>query len=418
MPETARRARRVRDIAAAALVLLACNEKDKDAASGAASSGAASAAALSAPSAAASSTAVASPLSIALRSKEPLVLSAVGGGIWVMDSSGRHMASATEGELQSQPAPSGLPEDLERMQSAGGRLPASIWLSAARKPEEGKKKGKTPFYRLTGSKLREIADDWQPLVLPWSKKRVLSLSTSSGRLKVKVLEPLTNKPLAEQPSAHVVDAECAKTLKLVEAAAFGDGAVVATGRCSLGTDKKPSFVALSWNAFVKGEAAKLPDPPAPPATSDSPVAKDDEPPADIGVPMSIIVLGTDQAESSKLRSRAIALYEPDVAEVVGGLEGSNEARLFDIKAPQSTIALPALDSPLVGYVKLSDGERWVATETSLFRQPVGGAWGEVPLPGPGKIGKIAGAGKTLWVSALDGSTGALYVLGSAKVLEW
>lgn len=344
------------------------------------------------------------------------MLSAVGGGIWVMDSSGRHMASATESDLQSQNAPAGLPEDLERMQYAGGRLPGSIWLSAARKPEEGKKKGKTPFYRLTGSKLREIADDWQPLVLPWSKKRVLSMSTSSGTLKVKVLEPLTNKPLAEQPSAHVVDAECGKTLKLVDAAAFEDGAVVAAGRCSMGPDKKPSFVALSWSAFVKGEGPKVPEPP--PATLDNPAGTVEEPPADVGVPMKIAVLGAGKDESARLKSRAIALSSPDVAEIVGGFDGSNEARLFELKSPNTTIALPTLDGPVVGYVRLSDGERWIATETSLFRQPVGVEWTAVALPAPAKIVKIAAAGKVLWVSALEGSTGLLLVHGAAKVVEW
>ncbi|NUP06411.1 MAG: hypothetical protein HOW73_10170 [Polyangiaceae bacterium] len=376
--------------------------------------------------------AAASPLTVALEAKDKLVLSSVGGGIVVLDESGKHIAHAKDGaDLEARAMPTGLPKDLSRIQYVGGRLPESLWLSVALEPEAKKKTGKTPFYRAT-SKLKEISEDWQPLVVPWSKKRTLAISTSSGRLKIKQIEPFTKTSPEDQPARYVPDVECGKSLKLAEATSLPSGEVVSVGRCSMGSDKKASYVLVRWPVAATPAAAPADTAAAAPKatpTASAEVVEATAPaagePADAkeedekkGAPMTLLTLGTD-----KLRHRALAVRSENEIYAAVGADAAGATNVVVVEKDKvSPVTLPTLDSPILDMAVTASGELWLVTANKAYRRPAQGTWAEVAPPAKTQLERVEAAGDTIWIAGQKGSgnaaKGVLLKLGAAKPIEW
>src|SRR6185503_1831505 len=116
------------------------------------------------------------------------------GGVWISDEPRAHVArSLGAGDLTVAPMPEGLPSGPGRILGVQGRLPSAIWLSYEKQKDNGKAES-SPLYRLGKDQFKLIADNWSPSMSAWSKNRILSASTSSGKLKIKVMEQSFPKP--------------------------------------------------------------------------------------------------------------------------------------------------------------------------------------------------------------------------------
>jgi hypothetical protein len=180
---------------AAALVLCAlgaaCGSKTENQSGSpiASAAGSASASASVAAKGAALPPAPPSPFSVALESKGALTFSGLLGGVWINDEARAHVARAPAGgELTAVSMPEGLPSGAGRILGASGKLPGPIWVSYEKLKDDGKAES-TPLYRLMKDQWKLVAEDWSPQISAWSKNRILSASTSSGKLKIKVLDP-------------------------------------------------------------------------------------------------------------------------------------------------------------------------------------------------------------------------------------
>ena len=342
---------------------------------------------------------------MAVTSDSPLVLVGVDGGVAVIDDKGQHLATAAAGKgLEERTAPTGLPSDLSRVLTVQGRLPDALWVTVSRAAEDGKKKGKTPFFRYNKGKLKQIADDWEPLVVPWSKKRILAMSTSSTRLKVKVLEPYAAKPPADQPSASILNEECAKSLKLAEAVAFGSGAVIAAGRCRMEPKGEPCYVAVRWAAGE--ETAVAPAPSAAPTPSADASSEAPSPEgsaavdAPVGVPMTVSIVARDKSQH-----RGIAVGSDDTAYLAASTGDGGEVFEVGSGAPKN-IDLPKLDGPLLAFAVTTSGERWIVTRTSAYKSTGGGAWISLPAPSAVSFTALRAAGTSVWISGAAGEGNA------------
>lgn len=398
--------------------LLACSSQGSDAAASASGSAAPSAA----PSASeAGAEASASPLSVVLEARAGLVLSSVEGGVVVAELDGKRLAIGRGGaDLEERAAPEGLPQGLAGVLRVSGRLPDSLWLSVALPPEGDRKKGKTPFFRMSGGKLKELADDWQPLVVPWSKRRTLSLSTSSGKLKIKVIEPFTKTAPPDQPSRYVPDEGCAKTLKLAEAVALPDGEVLAAGQCALGSSKKSGYVLVRWPALAAGSAAP---PPASPSASAS-AAPAEGPAAEgaaaeeddrSGAPMSLTPISEE-----RLRHRAIAARSADEIYLATTVEGGGASRVFKIEAGKAApIELPSLEAPLSDLALSEAGELWIVADSGAYRRAPGEGWSKLAPPAGVTLERVEASGAAVYLAGrkADGSH-VLLKLGPGKALAW
>jgi hypothetical protein len=185
-----------------------------------------------------------SPFAVVLESKGPITFSGLGGGVVVADEPRTTLATAVwGGELLSGPMPTGLPAE-GRIVRFSGRLPGSLWVIFE---EPGKSTPKNPFLRLERPKgaFKQYADDWKPHLAAWSRKRILAASTSSGKLKIKVVEPYQDKPMPDWPSSALNDETCAKSLKVETLAALTTGEVFASGTCKT-TDSSRRHVIVRW----------------------------------------------------------------------------------------------------------------------------------------------------------------------------
>lgn len=369
-----------------------------------------------------------SPLAIVVTSSIPIVLSKLEGGVWISDQVGKHMAIALDGkDIEERPAPTGLPDDLKRVQYVGGRAPATVWMSAATPPAEGKKVDTNPFYMLQSkaNAWKPITDDWQPLVVPWSKKRVLAMSTSSGKLKIKTLVPYSKTPLADQPSMKVPDAECAKSLKLTEAITVSDNFVLGVGRCKLGETKQPTYVALQWIKESEQLTETQPDPregSAPPTPTaeptsllvpEAPSAASPDAESDVGVRMTITPITTDRSQHRAIAAAAGVAYVASATE-------SGESRLFELTAGDipGAVELPKLEGPLLDVAATPNGDLYVVTKSAVWKR-VQKEWTSMPAPRGVELEHADAAGDVVWIAGARGAEGILMRLGDGSAtLKW
>lgn len=192
-----------------------------------------------------------SPFSVVVEAKGPIAFSGLSGGVAASDHQKTRWAFATEGaDLKGAPMPPGLPEGDARITRFAGKAPGSIWLNLEI-PGEDKKSFKHPLYRLDTKKneWKRFVEDWRPLLAGWSKGRILSASTSSGKLKVKVMEPYSAKPPEDAPSPRVDDEVCQKGLKVEALAPLPSGEVFMAGNC------KRRYVLVQWAQATDTPAA-------------------------------------------------------------------------------------------------------------------------------------------------------------------
>jgi len=326
-----------------------------------------------------------SPLSVVLESHTPITFSGLANGVVVADAARTKLATAVEGgELASNSMPTGLPADGEILRFAG-RLPSSVWV-LFEEPKVDKNPAKNPFFRWERSKgsFKSYADDWKPLLTAWTKNRILSVSTSSGKLKVKVLEPYTDKPSPDQPSAKLDDEACAKSLRIEAISALASGEVFAAGHCNASGSGRKTVV-VRW-AEPKGiqppavsasaSAGKTQDPPADAAdagTSDA-GAESAEP---IGLPGSVFVA---KDAPGSLKITGLVAQGPGDVWLLGTEEGG-AAKLYrldggDLKAQ----ALPNLGVPVRAIAGASDGTLWLVSERAIWKRFPPGEWEEIPPP--------------------------------------
>ncbi len=326
-----------------------------------------------------------SPLSVVLESKGQLLLSGLEGGILVTDVAHTRVGRAPAGgELSSEPMPEGLPAGAGQIVRVAGRSPAPVWLVYERLQEDGKVLD-DPLFRLGKEGLKKYADDWKPALAPWTKHRILAASTSSGKLKIKVIEPSLPAPPDNLPSVHLADASCEKTLRVETLAALPSGEVFAGGTCkpdtAAGAGASPvRYVVIRWTAAAPTRDAGALD-----------AGVDDRP----GLVDVLPGVAADLAHA--------VLHARSPADVwVGG------AKLFHFDgASWGAVALPARVTAVRGLAATADGKVWMATEHGLFRRPAAGAaWQEVPLPGGGTWEVLevvasakAGAADDVWVAA-------------------
>lgn len=189
-----------------------------------------------------------SAFSVTLESKAPIAFSGLTGGVWVGQAKPGHAAQAIgAGELEDKAMPAGLPEGEGRILGVSGRLPNAVWLSLEQPRTDGKTgPGPTPLYRLGKDGFKRFAEDWQPQIVAWSKNRLLSASTSSGRLKIKVIEPQLKDPPPDLPAARFGDEACAQSLKVKQLAALPGGEVFAAGNCSPEGVQGTRYVIVRW----------------------------------------------------------------------------------------------------------------------------------------------------------------------------
>ena len=327
-----------------------------------------------------------SPLSVVLESKGPLLLSGLEGGVLVTDVAHTHLARAgAGGELAAEPMPEGLPEGPGRILLAAGRAPAPVWLVYEKLREDGKVDA-NPLFRLGKEGLKKYADDWKPALAPWTKHRILAASTSSGKLKIKVIEPSLPGPPPDLPSAHLDDASCEHTLRIETLAALSSGEVLAAGTCkpdvAAGAGASPArYVVIRWSS---------PGAPAGAAAD----AGHLEPGGDGGVDERPGHVEVMPGLASDL-THAV-LHARSAGDVwVGG------SKLFHHDgASWGAVALPPAVAAVRGLAVTEDGTVWMATEHALWRRAGAGAWEDVPPPS--RAGDPAGAWEMLGVVALDG----------------
>lgn len=349
-----------------------------------------------------------SPFSVVIESAKPLVLGELGAGIAVTNTSQTLLATQIGGaELSLGPMPEGLPEqgNVIRFQ---GKLPGSVWLSFE-VPAEGKTPIKNPLFRLDTRKKswKKWTDDWKPLLTAWSNGRVLSMSTSSGKLKIKVVEPYRDKLEADWPSPRLGDEACEKSLRLEGLVASAAGDVYGAGFCKAGGSAR-KYILVHWPIVTAAPAASAssgpaPAPPpapsaeaiaAPPSASASAMPENDAPPADIadagapdagevavpdiGVHGEVLILPDAPAQ---IEHRDLApAGESDVWILAKNREGVAYFYRFDGKS----IVVEEGPKPLLGEAQsiavADDGAVWFVSTREIWKKAAAGAWEKVQPP--------------------------------------
>jgi hypothetical protein len=409
-----------------------------------------------------------SPFSVVLEAHAPPSFSGLEGGVWISDAARKQRAIATgAGDLVVSPMPEGLPGGTGSILRVTGRLPQPLWLSFETLKDDGKV-DKNPLLRLRKDSFAVIADDWKPLLVPWTKNRILAASTSSTKLKIKVVEPALPKPPDDLPSARLDDASCAKTLQIQKLTALPTGEVYVSGSCRHGSPKgELRAVVIRWAPRVDAPAASASvapgaAPPAPSAASASaavPPASASAaaspsalaPPADAGAPDRDA--GAEAADDEPIKV-------PGIIDLLPGVAGAGSHRGFQAFAPDdlylalveaeskgkpgaprllhfdgkawSAADLPATTQPLRGLSGTSDGTLWLITEHEIWKRPRGGSWEAVPpptraFPEPGPVWELSqvwGAGPgEVWITGRHSSSVAkrelvLRLKAPAATIRW
>lgn len=346
------------------------------------------------------------PLSVVLESRAPLVFAGLDNGVFIADAARTHLGRAAgDSELSDGPMPRGLPEGPGRILRAAGRMPVSVWLTYEKQKEDGKPES-NPVFRLSRDSWKQLADDWKPAIASWSKNRVLAASTSSGRLKIKVVEPSLPAPPDDLPSVHLADASCEKTLVVADLAALRTGEVFAVGTCKPDTAagagaSAKRYVAVRWPAVAAPDGGA---PPAHAATLDAgPGDAGAAEPASAGPPGLVDVL---PGVSVALAHEALYLRTAADAYVVG-LEDTGKppgvSRLYHFDGTTwGADALPAGAAVVRGLAGTADGALWLVTDHAIWRRASAAVAWEPVDPGPGAwetLGVSAVGGRDIWIAA-------------------
>jgi hypothetical protein len=329
----------------------------------------------------------ASAFSVVLEAQAPVAFSAVEGGVLVADAARSHLARAAgEDDLADGPMPSGLPTGAGRVLRAAGRMPNSLWLLFEKQRDDGKPES-NPLFRLSREGWKQLADDWKPAVAAWTKRRILAASTSSGRLKIKVIEPSLPEPPADLPSVHLTDASCEKTLALADLAALPTGEVLAAGTCKpdLGAGAGASakrYVIIRWPAPAGKDAGAPPTGDAGDGAIDA--GSSDAGAAEGGPPGVVDVMPGVSAELTHraLHARTASEIYAAASDATG--KGTT-SQLFRFDGGTWGVEpLPAGFGLVRGVAATADGVLWLAAEHAIFRRAAAGAaWEPAPLPGAG-----------------------------------
>jgi hypothetical protein len=378
-----------------------------------------------------------SPLSVVLSSRGPLVLSGLEGGVFVADVAHTHLARAsiggtggTGGELTAAPMPEGLPGG--RVLAAAGRLPSPVWLLYETPKDDGKGH-ENPLFRLGKEGWKKYADDWKPAIAAWTKHRILAASTSSGRLKVKVIEPSLATPPADLPSPRLDDASCEKTLHIEALATLASGEVLAAGSCKPDTAagagaSAARYVVIRWGAPGAGAAdAGAADAGAGDAGAGDAGAGEAVPEGPPGV-VEVI-----PGVSTHLQHEALYARAPGDVWAAAREPGGVASRLFHLDgATWGPVALPPGAAGVRALAGTSDGTLWMATARAVWRRDPAGAWSEVPPPerafqdggGAWEIQDLtAPDGRDVWIAARRTSASGprdlvLRTRPAADVVRW
>lgn len=328
----------------------------------------------------------ASLFSVVLESRAPIVFSGLEGGVTVVDASRARLARLTDGELRVTPMPAGLPQGAGRVVRIAGRMPSSLWLSFEERRDDGKVEA-SPLFRLTRDTWKELADNWTPVIAAWSKNRILAASTSSGKLKIKVIEPSLPKPPSDLPNVRLTDPSCDKTLVVVDLAALRSGEVAVAGVCKPDTAagagaSAKRYVVIRWPAAAKG--------------GDAGAEPDGGPPGIVDVIPGFSAAPAHQAMLLRAADDMFVAAREDVK------SGPPVSRLFHFDgATWSTELLPQGAGGVRGLAAAADGTLWMATEGTIQRRAPGGSWETVAPPGAGKweIFDVRVTGDDVWVAA-------------------
>ena len=371
------------------------------------------------------------PLSVVLEAKEPFTFSGVAEGIVITDAGRTRMATAAvEAELVEKPMPTGLPAEGHILRFSG-RLTGSVWV-LFETPKIEKEPVKNPFFRLEQAKgsFKAFADDWKPHLAAWSKRRLLSMSTSSGKLKVKVVDPYQEEPSPDLPSARLDDETCAKSLRVEAIAALATGDVFAAGHCRTG-DSGKHHVVVRWAE----EATSAPPPkasasvaPAVASAAAAPAAKEakdaeldggvaeggaadagadggEAEEALVGVPGQVYVL---PGVPASMHHVALVAQGPSDVWVLGA-EDNGTTHLLRLEGGVfKAQTLPKLGTPARSLAGAGDGTLWLVTADAIWKRYPPGEWEEVPPPAHASVPEpdarwemreVWAPGSDVWIAA-------------------
>ncbi|MDI1449827.1 hypothetical protein [Polyangium sp. 6x1] len=392
------------------------------------------------------------PLSVVLESRDPITFSGVAEGVVIADAGRTRMATAAVGaELVEMPMPSGLPAE-GRILRFSGRWPGSVWV-LFETPKIEKEPVKNPFFRLDQAKgsFKSYADDWKPHLAAWSKKRILSMSTSSGKLKVKAMEPYQDKPSPDLPSGRLDDEACGKSLRVEDIAALATGEVFASGHCKAGDGAK-HHVVVRWappaeakpgettSAAPKASASVAPavaSASAAPAANAANDAELDGGAADggaadggadggaeeapVGVPGQVYVL---PGVPASMKHVALVAQGPNDVWVIGAEENGNAHLLRLEGGAFKAQTLPKLGAPVRSLAGAGDGTLWLVTADAIWKRYPPGEWEEVSPPAgsfvPGLVSRwemreVWASGSDVWIAAMQSTNkGERYVVLRAR----
>lgn len=356
-----------------------------------------------------------SPFMVVLESPKALVFSGLGAGIAVTNDARTHLATQMgAAEMIMGTMPEGLPSE-GKVLRFDGKLPGSLWLSFE-SPAEGKASPKTPLFRLDTKKKtwKRWTDDWKPLLSPWSSNRVLSMSTSSGKLKIKVVEPHRDKPDADGPSVRIGDETCEKSLRLVGMTTLANGDVFAAGHCKAGGGSR-AYVLVHWpianaHAAPSATASAGPTPiasavaPIAPASSASAAPNtsavaEPAPPNPESLDAGIVDGGADggaeiapdigihgevltvpNAPASLEHRDMVAQGEKDVWVLAAERHGAGHLYRFDGTALGAEELPKEMDGAPRAIAAADDGVLWLVSTSEIWKRLAAGTWEKVPPP--------------------------------------
>lgn len=362
-----------------------------------------------------------------LDAENPLVISGVEGGVVVTDSRAHWAKSNALGELVAEPMPGGLPDGPGRAVSVAGRLSGPLWVVYEKQGADGGTEG-NPLLRLGKDGFKAFADDWKPALAPWTKRRMLAASTSSGRLKIKVLEPATKTAPDDVPSVHLTDAACEKSLRIEALLTLPTGEVLATANCkperATGEKGPPSrYVVIRWAPMgAPKHADVIADGGATDASADGGAEEH---------PATVEILPGNRGRLSH-----VALWARDGGDIwVAAQDNASRsppaATVFHFDGTAwSPVEVPPTVTVVRGLVGVEGGSVWLASDRAVFRRGSSGGWESIPLPRGAtagetwELGELASPnGREVWIAAQrvtpSGTRHAVLATGPVtKALGW